>query len=511
MKNRVKNIGHGIIMGLINMAISIVLPFVSRTIIIYTLGTEYIGLGGLFTSILSVLSLSELGVGAAITYSLYKPIAEGNVNKVNAILKLYRNLYRVIGIVIVVIAACLLPFLDYLVAGNLPQGMSLQILFIIHVINTVISYFVFGYKKVLLTANQRYDLEVNIASVALIIQYVLQIIVLLTTKNYYIYVIVFPIATILNNLISNYVIQKKYPQYRCEGNVGKEELIGLYKNVSGAFFSKLGSTIYLSVDNIVISAFLGLTILGKYGNYYYIISSITAIFAVVHNSLRPTVGNCIATESIETNWEYFKIIDFVYMMVVAICCSCCMVLFQDFERLWVGENNLLSNSIVVLLVIYLFAGRLSALLGVYQEAAGIWWHGKFIPLVAAVVNLVFNVIGVQIIGLPAILLSSIMASLFVTLPGTIWIMFKNYFTKGKYLNKYVSILLGTVIKTVVVVVVSWLSLRNMNVNSWSSLIVKAVLSVLMSLFMMIVLDIRNPLLKQTYKIIISKQKKDRVK
>lgn len=510
MQNRLKSVSCGLVMGLLNMLISIVLPFVSRTITIYTLGTEYVGLGGLFTSILSVLSLSELGVGFAITSALYKPIAENNTDKVNAILKLYRDVYRIVGGIIIVISLCLLPFLKYLVASDVPQGIHLQSLFLIHVINTVISYWFYGYKKVLLTANQRYDIEVNIASISLLLQYILQIIVLISTKNYYAYVIVFPVATLFNNVLTNYVINRKYPQYKCVGNIGKEEMVSLYKNVSGAFCSKLGSTIYLSVDNIVISAFLGLTLLGQYSNYYYIITSLTAIFAVVHNSLRPAIGNCIATESVQKNWEYYKLIDFVYMSAVTVCCSCCLVLFQDFERLWVGETNLLSDKIVVLLVIYFYAGRLSAFLSLYQETAGIWWYGKFIPLISAIVNLGLNIVGVQIMGLPAILLSSIIASALVTLPGIVWIVFKYYFSEKQYLKEYIANLIGTVIKSTIVIIVLGFVFQYIEVDNWIRLFIKAGLCGILSLFMMLVLNLRNTSFKQVYHMFIIKLRKGKL-
>ncbi len=504
MNSRIKNVANGIVMGFINMLINILLPFASRTIIIYTLGTEYVGLGGLFTSILSVLSLSELGVGAAITYSLYKPIAENRIDKVNSILNLYRTVYRIIGTAIIVLSICLMPFLDVLVAGDLPSGMNMQRLFIVYVINASISYFVFGYKKVLLTAHQRYDLEVNITSVTLVIQYVLQIIILLTTNNYYFFVLVFPACTILNNLIANRVIKNKYSQYKCEGNVSKQEFIDLCKNIGGAFFSKLGSTIYLSVDNIVISTFLGLATLGKYGNYYYIISSLVAIFAIVHNSLRPTLGNCVATETVDTNWTYLEKINFAYMFVVSICCSCCMVLFQDFERVWAGLNNMLPDYMVIWFVVYFFVGRTSAVLGIYQEAAGIWWQGKFIPLIAATVNLIFNVIGVHFIGLPAILISSIISSLFVTLPGTIWIMFKHYFSKKNYLGRYLRNLLYITVKAVVVVCISYFIMRNIHVNSWITLVMKAIMGVVVSTLVLLLLNVRNNVLKQIFATIILK-------
>lgn len=499
MDNRAKNVSRGIVMGVLNMVISIILPFISRTIIIYTLGMEYVGLGGLFTSLLNVLSLSELGIGAAITYALYKPIAEKDDKKVNAILNLYRNVYRVIGVVILILSFIMLLFLDYLVEGDLPSDVNLQALFIIYVANTVVSYFLFAYKKVLLTANQQYDVEVNISTITLLLQNVLQVIALLVTSNYYIYVIVFPVATILNNLISNVVIKKKYPQYKCEGKVEKNELISLFKNVSGAFLSKIGSTVYLSVDNIVISAYLGLTILGLYSNYYYIISSLIGLFAVIHNSLRPTLGNYIATESAAKNWGLFKEINYLYMGFVTICSSCCLILFQDFERIWAGKDALLSFDIVVLLVIYFFTGRLSAVLGVYQEAAGIWWHGKWIPLIAAIVNLIFNIVGVQIVGLPAVLLSSIIASVCVNLPGYTKIMFKHYFKEKEYLKEYLKSIVGFVVRGIIVIIVSYIVVNNWAVNTWIGLILKGICSVLVSGICLIAVNFNHPLLRQTIK------------
>lgn len=498
MNDRVKNVTSGIVMGMINMVINIVLPFISRTIIIYALGTEYVGLGGLFASILNVLNLTELGVGAAITFSLYKPIAENDVPTVNSILKLYRTVYRIIGTIIVVISLCLLPFLRTLVAGDVPNGINLYILFIIYVANTAISYFMFGYKKVLLTANQRYDVEVNIYSATLFTMYALQIAVLLLFKNYYAYVLAFPVSTIIGDLITYVVIKKMYPQFKCEGTVNRAELVRLAKNVSGAFLSKLGSTVYLAVDNIVISAFLGLTVLGIYGNYYYIISSLIAIFAIVHNSLRPTLGNCVATETVKSNWNYFRLIDFGYMTVTIVCCSCCMVLFQDFERLWAGEENMLPLSIVVLLVVFFYTGRMSSVLVVYQEAAGIWWHGKFIPLIAAITNLTLNIIGVQIIGLPAILLSSIITSVVVTLPGVIWIMFKHYFKEKGLLKEYMISFITTMVQAVIVVAVSFIVLDPLVVNGWIMLIVKGVLCVGLSGVLLLILNIFNPMLKEIY-------------
>ena len=185
--NNIKYATKGIINGLLNTIINIILPFISRTIIIYKLGTEYVGLGSLFTSILQVLSLTELGMGAAISYSLYQPLVEGDKDKTTAVLKFYKNIYLIIGIIIFVISVLLFPFLGYLISGDIPNDININILYLIYVLNSVESYFVLGYKKILLSANKRYDIEVKINSITTVSQYALQIILLLMFNNYYIY------------------------------------------------------------------------------------------------------------------------------------------------------------------------------------------------------------------------------------------------------------------------------------------------------------------------------------
>jgi len=334
---------------------------------------------------------------------------------------------------------------------------------------------------------------------------------LLFSRNYYLYVFVFPVATILNNLISNYIIKKKFPQYQSAGKVERSELISITKNVGGAFLAKVGSTVYLAVDNMVISFFFGLTILGIYSNYQFIITTLIAIFAIVHNSLRPVLGSYVVTDNADTNWNYMKLIDYVYMAVVIICCSCCMTLFQDFERIWAGEENMLPLSMVILIVIYFYSGRMSCILTVYQEAAGIWWHGKFIPLIAAIMNLTLNIIGVQLIGLPAILLSSIITSIAVILPGVMWVMFKYYFKGRKYLLEYFRNLLINILQAIFVIIVSYVILNNFIVNSWITLIVKAILSIGLSLMLVILVNLFHPLKKEIIRAIkLILIKKDKV-
>lgn len=497
--NRKTNVRNGIIMGLVNNALTIILPFVSRTIIIRQLGIEYVGLGGLFTSILQVLSLSELGFGGAVSAFLYKPIADNDTEKIKAILNFIRKIYRMVGLAILLFSVALLPFLDGLIAGSVPEELNIYVLYMLYVANTVISYFTYAYKRILLSANQRYDIDVSITSVCIIGQYVIQIILLLLYKNYYMYVVIIPLMTATANILAYIITTKLYPKYYCEGELEKSDVERIFKNSGGAFCSQIGSTVYLSVDNIVISAYLGLMILGKYNNYYYVIASLIAIFAVIHNSIRPTIGNIIATEGYVKIWDYFVEINQIYMMLAIVCCSCCVVLFQDFESIWAGKDNMLDFGIVILITSMFFVGRLGGVLSIFKESAGLLWEGKFIPLISAGVNLSLNIFLVNMIGLPGIIISTIVGSLTVGLPGNVYITFK-YLFKDKGLKKlFFEEMIRLCIQYGVVSVSCHLLFIKWHVQSWAFLVLKGIVTAIVAMIMVMILNFNHSGMRLLFK------------
>lgn len=501
--NTLHHAKNGILMGIVNNIFNYILPFISRTIIIYKLGNEYLGLSSLFSSILQMLNLSELGFGTAISYMLYRPIAEKNIKKVNALLNLYRSIYNCTGLLIILLSFIMLPFLDSLIAGSHPDNINIYILYFIYIANTALSYFLFAYKRVLLTANQRYDIEINISTIIIVLQSLIQIIILLAFTNYYLYVLVLPFMTILSNIFCSKVVSSKYPQYKCEGKIDKNEVLHLLKNTGGALCSKIGSIIYLSADNIIISAFLGLTILGKYSNYYYIITALISVFAVIHNTIRPILGNRLVTNSIKENWRIHNMVFFNYIWLVIICCSLCLSLFQPFEYLWGGADNLLDFSIVILLVLYFYSGRIHAVMGVYLEAAGILWQGKFIPLLAAITNLFLNVLLVNRIGLAGVLISSIFSSIFITLPGNIFIIFKYLFTERSYKISYLKNILWLSIVAFFCISINYHICQYFSSTAWSGLIIKLIVSLCISNLIFLLFNFKNQNLKESLNFIFS--------
>ena len=255
--DRTKNAIRNFFWGIINRVITLLLPFIARTIIINSLGAEYLGLNNLFTSILNVLSLAELGVGTALVYAMYKPIAEENQDEICSLLKLYRSCYRVIGAIILAIGILIIPFLPKLIHGTYPNDINLYILYVIYLSNTVLSYFLFAYKQSLLQAHQRTDVSSNVGSIVNIALNVIQIVVLIRLNNYYLYVILKPIFTVINNITIAIVTKRMYPNYSCRGNINREVAKTIAHKVKALVGHKIGTTVITSADNLVISAFWG--------------------------------------------------------------------------------------------------------------------------------------------------------------------------------------------------------------------------------------------------------------
>lgn len=439
MKNeRTKNATRNIIWGFFQRMIGMILPFISRTVMIYTLGNMYLGLNGLFSSVLQVLNVSELGISSAITFSMYKPLAEGDEEEVCALMNFYKKCYRIIGFVVLVAGLLLLPMLRKLISGDVPTEINIYILYLIQLAATFISYQLFSYKSALLNAAQRNDITSKVSSVIAVIQTFLQIFVLLFLKNYYIYILVVLVSNVINNLTVQRLSKKLFPQYISRGKISKEQFKEIRTKVGGMIFQKIGGVILSSVDTIIISAFLGLTTLGLYQNYYYIITSLFGILGVIMSALISTVGNSIVTESVEKNYRDFKKFNFIYIWIVTWCTICLLCVYQPFMELWVGKERMLSFEMVILFAIYFFVHKWCDMLYVYQEACGIWWETKMVPLCAAIVNLCTNIVLVMIIGLPGILISTIVSVVFVYDIGYAKVLFKVYFKgKGK-LKEYIA-------------------------------------------------------------------------
>lgn len=442
---RTKNATKNIIFGIILKAYQAFVPFLMRTAMIHFMGVQYLGLNSLFVSVLQVLNLAELGVGSAMVYCMYKPIAEDDTVTICALMKLYRTYYRIIGLVIAVVGILLTPFLPKLISGNVPAGINLYILYYMNLGATVLSYWLYAYKNSILQAHQRIDIVSKIALITSTFQYVVQLCILFFFHNYYAYVVVMLATQAVSNIATAVVADKLYPAFKPKGQVAAEEVRKINRRIRDLFTSKIGSVIYDSSDTIVISSFLGLTALAIFQNYFYIIKTLMGFISVIFSACIAGIGNSIVVETKEKNFNDLNTFTFIICWISGFCSVCLLCLYQPFMELWVGKKYMLDFPAVICFATYFFVRQLSNLLNVYKDASGMWHEDRFRPLAAALTNLVLNIILVQFVGVYGVVIATVLAILCVGVPWLLNNLFTVVFERKSLLSYLKKIILYSIV------------------------------------------------------------------
>ena len=495
MVSRRYNAVRNIVWAVINKVMVIIMPFAARTAMIYYLGVEYTGLGSLFTSVLTVLSLAELGFSNAMVFSMYEPINKGDEEKVCALLSFYRLVYAAIGLAVLAVGLALMPFLPSLISGNLPGGIDIYVLYGIYLANTVAGYFLFAHKVSLLTAYQRGDVVSKVGLATNVGMYSLQIAVLVLTQNFYVYAALLPLSTIANNVACNVLSKRLFPGISCTGRLGRESIRDIAKRVSGVFLYKLSSTTRTSFDSIVISAFLGLAVLTQYQNYYMVVSSVSGMLAVVINAITASVGDGIASKSREENYSDFRVFVFLYMSVAAVCAACLACLIQPFMRVWVGEDLAVADSLSMLFVLYFYVQTMGDIVYLYRTAAGLWWQDRVRPVVESAANIALNLLFVQVWGFAGVLLATVTTLIVINFGWGAHILFKHYFRRG--MGGYLVLQARQFAAALTACAVAYLACGFVDVPGIPGLFLKLACALLCSTAVLWVISFRTELFKQS--------------
>ena len=388
--NRLFNARRNMVFGLFNKIISLVIAFLTRTIIIRVLGAEYLGLSGLFSSILQVLNLTELGFGSAIVFSMYEPIARNDNEELCALLNLYKKIYSVIGIMILVGGGAVMPFLPYLIKGSWPADINIYLLFGIYLLDAGISYFLFAYMNSLLSAYQRDDLVSKVHLAVSVFTSALQLTALFVSKNYYLYAAIMVLSSVIMNLTAYHLSRKIFPDITCRGKLSEEKMKDITVRVKGLMIQKFCMISRNAFDSIFVSSFIGLVDTAKYNNYYYIISAISGIMNILGQAIKAGVGNSIVTESREKNHADMEKLNFIYMWIVAWLFTCLICLYQPFMELIYGKDMLFPFSIAILFALYFYVLKMGDIRAVYVEAIGMWWENRYRAIAEVAANLLLN-------------------------------------------------------------------------------------------------------------------------
>ena len=420
--NSLKNISSGVV----SQIIFTILGFVSRTLFIKYLAIEYLGVNGLFSSILSVLSFAELGMGSAFVYSLYKPLAEKDEAGVASVLNLYRKAYTIIGVTVLLLGLAILPFLNQIIPV-IPTVIteSIYVIYSIFLFNAASSYF-FSYKVSLLNADQRNYITTINYLVFYILQNVTQIVVLIVYKNFLYYLLVQLLCQFLSNLSISILVNKKYPflaKYD-KNTINQEVKKEVFSNAKATFVIKVGGILVNSTDNLIINYFSGLASIGLLSNYYLLMGIPGALISQIFTSVSASVANVNAIESKEKQYETFSMLNLANFWIYGFSAITFVILSKDFIVLWIGTDYTLSLPIAIMIAINFFMVGLQSTIWTFKSTYGFFHEGKYFVIGTAILNIAFSFLLGHYWGLFGILLATALARLLTNFWYDPYIVFK---------------------------------------------------------------------------------------
>lgn len=439
-KSRTQNSILNIITGLGGYVINTILGFVCRMVFIRCLTAEYLGISGLFTNILTMLSLAELGIGNAIVFALYKPLAENDEEKIASLMQFYAKAYKIIGIVVGIFGLCMIPFLGFVIKDPPNIKENLYVIYLIYLFNTSSSYF-FSYKSSLIMADQQNYIVTGLNYVITIIQSILQMIYLFVTKEYMGYLIIQTIGTLMFNFIISYIADKKYP-YIKEKNIkplNKEERKGLTSNIKALTIWKLSGLLVNNTDNIIITYFSGLATVGISSNYTLLSTTLNSLLNQIFNGITASVGNYNAIESKEKKLEMFNFINMLNFWLFGWATVGIVVLSSDIVKLCFGEGYVLPFNIPWIIGLNFYMVGMQNAVWTYKNTMGLFKQGRYLLIITAILNLFFSILLGNKLGLFGILLATAISRLFTNTWYDPYAVFKYGLKQNPiiYLKKYI--------------------------------------------------------------------------
>ena len=416
MENRTKAATKNMAWGIISKIISLVLSFGSRTLFIYFLGKEYLGINSLYTEVLSMLSLAELGFGSAFTFAMYKPIASNDEEKIRKLISLFKKVYNTIAVVVAVMGLSLLPFLQHIVKGADSLALSdLRLYFVIFLANTVINYFV-QYKTVYVNARMQSYVVTNIEMVTNFVIIVSQCVAILIFKNYLVYLLVHTSLLIASRFLISFYLNKKFPilTEAASAPLPEEDKKAIYKNVRGLVLHKFAGVAINSTDNLIISTMSGLGVIGVglVSNYNTLINSVTAFINIVLSALTPGFGNLVASSSQKHYKEVFDEVNFYDFWIYGFCSIAFLVLIPPFITLWLGDDFLIDSAPFFLIILNVYIRGQSGVYTNARDAKGNFNLDKWVSVVEAIINLIVSIVCAKAWGLVGVYVGTIISTLF---------------------------------------------------------------------------------------------------
>jgi polysaccharide biosynthesis export protein (flippase) len=426
IKNMITAVGSNII--------TIIVGLVAQAIFIKILGSEYLGLNGLFSNVISMLGIVELGMGSAIIYNMYKPIAENDHEKIKSLMHFYKKSYLIITLIISIIGIMIIPFIKYIVdIESVTVDVNVYLVYILFLLETICSY-ILSYKRSMLYADQKEYITNIIHMGYTIIVNTMQLSFLYFTHDYYLYLIIKVIMRLVENIVISSYVNRRY-SYLLDNNVTKLDSKtekDIFQKIKALFFHKIGGFIVSGTDNIIISKYLGLVTVGLYSNYYMIINAVQTVINHIIQATRASVGNLLVTESKKKQFDIFNKIRFVNFWISCFSSICIFVIMDSFITIWIGYKFVLPTKVLLVLVINFFIVSSRSTYSAFKEAAGIFYEDRFVPIIESLLNIVLSIIFVKKFGLMGVFMGTVASGLALWCYSYPKYVYKNLFGRSYY-------------------------------------------------------------------------------
>ena len=431
MDSRTLNSKRNLIVSGISTLVTTVFGLIIKSAIIRFFSVEYIGLTSVIGSVISIITLVEFGFTSVAAINLFTPIKDGDTPAVRKLLSFYRRIYRTIGAAILILGICAVPFLMLLLkdVGEIQE--NIYVLYFFYVLDASINYLMFGYIEALFHAAQRLDVTRILFMIVYVLKNCLQLIAISFFRNFYLFAMLFAAGTILYNIFLKIASVKMFRDYYPEGKEDQELRHIAREQAIGLSIANIMGTSRNSIDSFIITSLFGLALAGMYSNYFVIYNAIFMCISLIVRSIRASVGNSIVSESVEKNLSDFTKMEFLLNILITACAAYMVSLYQPFMKIWMGEDLIFNDYIMILFVIYYYVRAIPGVRHAYFGALGYWWKAKWIYITELLLNILLNIILGRFFGVAGIIIATICTDLVLEYYAVNNILFRDYFGQGK--------------------------------------------------------------------------------
>ncbi|MCV9884796.1 lipopolysaccharide biosynthesis protein [Metabacillus halosaccharovorans] len=423
--NSIKNIS----ISIFSQVVMVILGFISRKVFLDSLGIDYLGVNGLLTNVLSMMALVEGGIGMSIVYNLYKPLAENDRQKVISLVQLYKKVYGILALIILLISLSIFPFLDNIMKDG-DSISNLTLIYSLFIAKNMISY-LNAHKWSLINADQKGYVLTRMALLFQIFSTIAKIIVLILTQNYILYLIIELIIFTVQNFVNGRIVNKRYLyiKTRVKHSIDKSTKDNIIMNVKALFLHNIGGFLVFGTDNILISSFISVATVGIYSNYTMIIGQLSSLLGQIFYGIGASVGNLVATESSDKNYSIFKVTYLFNFWMYSVGVIFLYNLLEPFISWWLGEEFLLDWIIFVLILVNFYLTGMRTAIATFKNKAGLFVQDKYASLIEGLINLIVSLFLLQYFGLAGIFLGTAISTILTVFWTQPFIVYKNVFKR----------------------------------------------------------------------------------